>query len=205
MSTSEPLSIVGIIKNSVELGLRNFLSLLIAFILWFITAWIPYLNVGTSIGLFILIPIKIGRGESFSPTDIFNKENRKYIGEYFLTIGFLIMGFYAGLLFFIIPSYVIAVAWGQATSLLFDKGYDPIQAIKKSNEITYGKKWTIFLGSLALVLSIVIAAFILSYIAGLISQYLVYLIMFVISITFMPIMISSNGYIYNTLTKEAEL
>ncbi|GBF37687.1 hypothetical protein [Leptospira johnsonii] len=205
MSTSEPLSIVGIIKNSIELGLKNFVPLFVAFILWLVTVWIPYLNVGTSIGLFFLIPIKIGRGESFSPTDIFNKENRKYIGEFFLTTGFVILGFYAGVLFFVIPAFVIAVAWGQATYLLFDKGYDPIQAIKKSNEITYGKKWIIFLGSVALVLSIAIGTFILGYIAGLISQYLTYLIFFVIYVTFFPIVISSNGYIYNTLAKEAGL
>ncbi|PJZ78685.1 hypothetical protein [Leptospira neocaledonica] len=205
MSTSEPLSIVGIIRNSIELGLKNFVPLFVAFILWLVTVWIPYLNVGTSIGLFILIPIKIGRGESFSPTDIFNKENRKYIGEFFLTVGFVILGFYAGVLFFIIPAFVIGVAWGQATFLLFDKGYDPIQAIKKSNEITYGKKWIIFLGSIALVISLAIAAFILSFITGLISQYLTYLVLFVIYVTFFPIIIASHGYIYNSLIKEAGL
>ncbi|TGK04278.1 hypothetical protein EHQ53_03775 [Leptospira langatensis] len=197
------LTIEGIIKNSIALGLKNFLTLFVAFILWILTLWIPYFNVGTTIGLFYYLPIKIGKGESVSPTDIFDAGNRKYMGEFFLTYGLISVGVSAGLIFLIIPAMVIGISWGQALFLLLDKGLEPSQAIKKSNDITYGKKWTIFLGSLLLVISIAIGGIVLGWIAGMISMYLRYLIALVLFVIFFPIVISSHGYIYDSLTKEA--
>ena len=56
--------------------------------------------------------------------------------------------------------FVIAIAWSLAPLLVIDKGESPMQAISKSNDYTYGKKWTIFLGTLIVALVVGIALFI---------------------------------------------
>ena len=59
--TTEKLDIMETIKEGVRYGLRNFLPLLVMVILYALTFWIPYLNVGTTIGLYKAV-IAVGRG-----------------------------------------------------------------------------------------------------------------------------------------------
>ena len=74
-SEAEPiptgLTISEIIKNSFSLGLNNKGLIIGASILWALTAWIPYLNVGTTIG-FLGIIVSISKGDSVSATEICN-------------------------------------------------------------------------------------------------------------------------------------
>tara|TARA_Y100001934_G_C11743063_1_gene491200 strand:- start:155 stop:565 length:411 start_codon:yes stop_codon:yes gene_type:complete len=53
-------------------------------------------------------------------------------------------GIIIGLLFFIIPGIVLAYAWFFSSMLILDKKLDPIQAMSKSYDLTYGHKWVIF-------------------------------------------------------------
>jgi hypothetical protein len=71
----QTLSVSGIISGAMKTGLSNIGTILGAGILWILTIWIPYLNVGTTIAMLHLV-VKLGRGEKFSPMDIFNKEYR---------------------------------------------------------------------------------------------------------------------------------
>jgi hypothetical protein len=80
------LSLGGIITQGIKLGIFNIISIFIATILWALTIWIPYLNVGTTIGL-LSMPIGISKGNIMSPTEIFNPKYRQYMGEYFIFIG----------------------------------------------------------------------------------------------------------------------
>ena len=84
--TTEKLDIIKTIKDGVQYGLKNFFPLLLMVILYFVTFWIPYLNVGTTIGLYKAI-IGIGRGETIDPVSIFSKENFRNIGNFFLLEG----------------------------------------------------------------------------------------------------------------------
>jgi len=119
--------------------------ILVNSLLWVITIWIPYINVGTSIGLFSGIVAKMSRGETISYTEIFNPKYRKFMGDYFITAGLFFIGVFIGILFLIVPAFIICYAWYFSFLLVVDKGKNPIEAIKTSNEITYGYKWKIFL------------------------------------------------------------
>lgn len=203
------LKIGDIISNGFQKGLKNYLPLLVNYFLWIITIWIPYLNVGTTIGV-VAIAAKISKDQPISYTEIFNPAYRKDMGNFFLVFAFVGMGVGIGFIFFFIPAFVIAIAWSLAVLLVVDKGMDPISAIKKSNEVTYGKKWTIFFGQLflGLILGVVMAiiGWVLGLIAGMIPSMLVSgIIMGVIGVLLVALMASimtgASAYIYGTLTK----
>jgi len=142
--TVNKLEVMGTIKEGIEIGSKNIGPILVNLILWVLTCWIPYLNVGTTIGLMIGIVSKASKGETIPVTEIFDPKYRQYMGEYFLTCGLVGVGVAIGLVFLIIPGYVIAIAWCFAPILAIDKGKNPAEAITISNNITYGNKWRIF-------------------------------------------------------------
>jgi len=63
-------------------------------------------------------------------------------------LGLLFVGIVMGLLFLIVPAFVLSIAWGFALILVIDKEKNPTEAITLSNNITYGYKGRIFLISL---------------------------------------------------------
>src|SRR4051812_5987849 len=103
------LTVGGIIQNGALTGLKNAASLLGAVALWVLTLWIPYLNVGTTIGLLGLVAA-MSKGEVISPTEIFRADYRKQMGEFFLVQAFLSIGVLIGLGFLAIPGLVIALS-----------------------------------------------------------------------------------------------
>ena len=129
------------IKESIAIGTKNIGAILINVLLWVLTIWIPYLNVGTTIGLTAGIVSKASRGELIPITEIFDPRYRKYMGEYFLTAGLIGVGVGIGIFFGIIPGIVIGLAWSLAILLVVDKGKNPTEAITQSNNLTYGYKW----------------------------------------------------------------
>jgi hypothetical protein len=143
-ATVKKLEIVPTIKEGIAIGTKNIGPILVNVLLYALTCWIPYLNVGTTIGLFVGIIGKASRGEPIDMTEIFDPQYRKYMGEFFLTAGLMSVGICAGSLLAIIPGIVIALAWSLAPLLVVDKGKDPIEAISLSNKITYGYKRRIF-------------------------------------------------------------
>lgn len=144
------LDVIAIVKNGIELGMKNLVPILVNALLWVLTIWIPYINIGTTIGLAIGIVSKVSRGETISMTEIFDPKYRKYMGEFFLTGGLVMVGVGFGYAMFIIPGIVISIAWGFATLLAVDKGKNPTDAITTSNEVTYGNKGRMFLAFLVL-------------------------------------------------------
>ena len=141
--TTEKLDIMKTIKDGVQYGLKNFFPLLLMVILYCLTFWIPYLNVGTTIGLYKAI-IGIGRGETIDPVSIFNKENFKNIGNFFLLMGFISIGTMAAAAFMLLPALIIAIAWSFAIYFLIDKHVSPLKALLLSYDATFGNKWRIF-------------------------------------------------------------
>ncbi|HPW67211.1 MAG TPA: hypothetical protein PLS84_09070 [Salinivirgaceae bacterium] len=143
------LSFGGIILQGIKLGIFNILSILVAIILWALTIWIPYLNVGTTIGL-ISMPIGMSKGNIMSPTEIFKRKYRQYMGEFFILTGLKAQGLLPALLFLVIPYIILNLAWSQATYLLLDKGVNPAEALTLSNKMTDGHKAKIFFAKLIL-------------------------------------------------------
>jgi hypothetical protein len=160
------LAIVPTIQDGVTIGLKNLGPILVNVLLWGLTVWIPYLNVGTTIGLVVGIVSKASRGEPIDMTDIFDPKYRKYMGEYFLGSGLVSLGVITGLVFGIIPGIVIALAWSLTLLLIIDKGKNPTEAIAISNNCTYGYKWRMAGIYILTNIAFVLVSFILTGIGG---------------------------------------
>jgi len=90
------------LKDSVAIGVKNAPSVIAAVALWLITIWIPYLNVGTTIAI-TLLPTQLAKGEIVNPLGIFDSKYRRYMGEFFITMGLMIFPIFIGVLFMVIP------------------------------------------------------------------------------------------------------
>ncbi|MDD3405331.1 MAG: hypothetical protein PHH23_03585 [Paludibacteraceae bacterium] len=137
------ITVFGVIGEGFVIGMKNALSLLGAIVLYVLTIWVPYINVGTTIAM-CTIPIELAKGNVISPLFIFKGQYRRYIGEFFTLYGMMFMALIPALLFLIVPGIVVALGWSLALYLLLDKGIAPGEAMVKSNKATYGYKWTIF-------------------------------------------------------------
>jgi len=204
------LTVAGILRGTFAIAINNYFSIFLIGIVWMLTIWIPYINVGTTLALWGFC-IAIGRNEEFNTTHLFSSKYRKYIGEFFLLSAFIIFGYTIGLAFMIIPGIIILIAWSQAIYLLVDKNLNPIEAIKISNDITYGEKLTIFVGysSLACIIYIpmVILVFGMSLVAagrGAGGDMLMMLVLIPGYLFYFACMISCSAYIYTELSKKLD-
>ena len=137
------INVMDTIKDGIQLALKNVLSLILLVILYVLTVWIPYLNVGTTVGLYKAV-IAMSRGEVVDPVSIFDKENFKFFGNMFLLLGFQTVGITAASAFIFVPGIILSIAWGFAMYLLIDRGVSPLKALTASYDITLGEKWRIF-------------------------------------------------------------
>ena len=137
------INVMDSIKDGIQLALKNVLSLILLVILYVLTVWIPYLNVGTTVGLYKAV-IAMSRGEVVDPVSIFDKDNFKFFGNMFLLLGFQTVGITAATAFMFVPGIILSIAWGFAMYLLIDKGVSPLKALTASYDITLGEKWRIF-------------------------------------------------------------
>jgi hypothetical protein len=199
VETGKKQEVAGIIKSGIGIGMANLVPILLNKILYILTIWIPYINIGTTIGMISGIIVKAGKGEPISVTEIFNPVYRKYMGEFFLTSGLVAVGVGMGLVFFIIPGYVIAIAWSQALLFAIDKGKNPTEAISLSNKVTYGYKGTIFLAILVLFVAAAIVGGVLSripFVGGLFAFAVAVLVIFAA--------IGMQSYVYKVLSADVQ-
>ena len=195
---TEKLDIMQTIKDGVRYGLKNFFPLLLMVILYVVTVWIPYLNVGTTIGLYKAV-IRIGRGETIDPTAIFAKENFKDLSGFFLLLGLLYMGITVACFFLFIPGIVMGIAWGFAIYFFLDKKVSPLKALRLSYDTTFGNKWRIFF--LGFICAVVIGF--LSGICAAIPKVGVVLCL-VVAFLCAAIMVAVEGVMYNFFSKKAD-
>ena len=196
METQKKITVMGVLSEGMSLGIKNAVSLLVATVLWIVTIWIPYLNVGTTIAM-TTIPIELSKGKVISPVFIFDSKYRKYMGEYFTLIGLMAMAVIPALFFMIVPAIVISLGWSLAIYILLDKGVAPGEAMVQSNKATYGYKWTIF--GVQFILGL--AYSILSCIFGLIPLLGILLVLCLI-IAYVIISMGCSAVIYRNLTAE---
>ena len=145
------------LSDGVGLGLKNIGNLLLMAFLYMITVWIPYLNVGTTIGFYKNI-IALSKGEEVVPMSIFSKSNFKNLGDFFLLFGLETAGIGAAAMFFFIPAMVVGLAWQFAMYFFLDKGTSPLKSLSLSYDVTLGEKWTLFFVYLAcgVIISVII-------------------------------------------------
>ncbi len=139
------ITVWGVIKEGTGIGLKNFLSVFLAYILFFLTCWIPYINAGAVVALYNL-PVVLSKsdGRVIRPTFIFKGEFRKYMGEFFNLTGLIAISVFPAILFVFVPAIVISYGWSQAYYLMFDKEISPSESMVQSTKITYGYKSTLF-------------------------------------------------------------
>lgn len=167
------------LQGAIQIGIKNAMTVIGAAILYAITVWIPYLNIGTTIAFFTVLPVKLAKGESFSPTEIFDAKYRENMTDFFLVLGLFNAGVGFAFLLAFIPGIVITYAWMFSAVLVINKGMKPIEAINASYKATYGSKWIIFFAYLVLGVAIWIISLILGVIAGGLGQIAVWLGAFV--------------------------
>lgn len=189
------LDFAELLKSALDIGLKNFPSLVGCVALWILTIWIPYINVGTTIAI-ITLPAALSKGKVLSPVEIFDRKYFKYMGEFFLVIGLMSIILFPAFLFMIVPGIILSIAYCLATLLVVDKGKGAADAIQLSNRLTYGNKLTIFLAQLVLG----IAYLILLFIAGKIHN-IVSLIVIILS---MPIFLGLMASIYGQLAGDVK-
>ncbi|MDR0590018.1 MAG: hypothetical protein LBG25_05690 [Spirochaetaceae bacterium] len=162
IAVQKKIQLSEILHEGYQIGSKNIGPIVVNALLWILTIWIPYINIGTTIGMTVGIIIKASKGETISMTEIFNPQYRKYMGEFFLTIGLVGIGTGIGFALFFIPGCVIALAWMFAPLLVIDKAKNPMEAIFLSNKLTYGNKGAIFIAfAIPLVISIILMGIVL--------------------------------------------
>ena len=195
---SKKLDLFQTITDAVNLGITNIVPLLLTAVLYLVTIWIPWLNVGTTVGFYKTI-IKLSKGETVEPTAIFSKENFNNVGNFFLLLGLMSIGITSACIFMLVPGIIMGIAWGFAVLILIDKQVRPVKAMALSDKATYGNKWRIFL----IILVFGLAIGIVSGLLGLIP-YVGPVLVVLLSICAFAIEIALWAVIYRTIAEEVD-
>lgn len=188
-----------IFAEALEIGVKNAPSIIGCVVLWLLTIWVPYINVGTTIAINML-PIELAKGGVISPLGIFDAKYRKYMGDFLITTGLMIIPVFIASLFMIVPGIVLSIAWSLAYFFLFEKKKNPMQAISASNEATYGSKWTMFFVLLAFVVATYVVAGIFAWICAAIDVgFITFVVMLALVAVIMSISLAINSSFWRQL------
>lgn len=191
------------ISDSLGALLKNIPSLVGAAILWVLTCWIPYINVGTTIAMFYGMPLELSRGKILNPTSIFDAKYRKYMGEFFSCVGLMSVSLIPAFLFMVVPGIIISIGWSFAILLIVDKEMNPSEAMQKSTQYTYGYKMTMFLTNIVVYIVLAIVAWILTFIFDKIGVgFLSFIVMLLIIVGFISVGVCVTGTFYRYLVAE---
>lgn len=192
------------LRDALYIGVKNAPSIIAALVLFLITIWIPYLNIGTFIAI-TLLPTQLAKGEVINPIGIFDSKYRRYMGEFFITMGLMVFPTLIACLFLYIPGIVLMLAWSLSYYFLIEKGKNPMQAIKASNDATYGSKWIMFFISLVMAVLFGVVFGIFSAICSLINVgFITFVVMFILIVLALSISMAVNASIWKQLKDNVE-
>lgn len=210
--TVKKLDILKTLKEGVSLALGNYINILLTVVLYAVTVWIPYLNVGTTIAISSL-PAELAKGNKLNPTFIFDAKYRKNMGEFFILSVLMVGAILIGMCFMLAPAFVIAIAWCFAILLFVDQNKSALEAIRESNRLTYGNKWNIFFVLFVLYFALNVVTGFISIVFTLIVEFtyvgewlfiISQLITSLLSLAFVPFTLSANAVMYKELVLERE-
>lgn len=138
---------------------KNIGWLLLTVLLYAVTSWIPYINIGTTIAMMNL-PSALARGQKFSPLYLFEAKYRKYMGEYLTMFGNYILVALASIPFMGIPFLITIYGWSFAPLLLIDKEVNTSEAFTLSTKMTYGYKLKMWLSAFIIEFALIVAVLI---------------------------------------------
>ena len=192
------------LRNSLCIGIKNAPSIMAAVVLYLVTIWIPYINIGTTIAI-TLLPTQLAKGEVINPASIFDSKYRRYMGEYLITTGLMILPILIAFAFLYIPGIVLSLAWSLSYYFLIEKGKNPMEAIKASNDATYGSKWTMFFVSLVVGVLFGIVFGIFQTICNAIGVgFITFVIMFILYVLAISISMAINASFWKQLKDNVE-
>ena len=194
------ITFVGVLQEGIGIGLKNALSIIAAAILWILTIWIPYINVGTTIAM-CAIPIELSKGKMISPLFIFDAKYRQFMGEFFTLVGLILIAIIPALFFMIIPGIIISISWSLGVYLLIDKQISPTQALIQSNKATNGYKWIIFGVSFVLIAVFYILVFLFCLMGEVAERIFSIILWFALVVS----MMGCKAVIYRNLTGNGSL
>ena len=195
---NKKIALAKVLTEGFSIGIKNFVSLFVATLLWIVTIWIPFINVGTTIAI-KSVPIELSKGKIISPLFIFDKKYRQYMGEFFNLIGLMMLSLIPAFLFMIVPGIIINISWSLAIYIMLDKEVSPSDALIMSNKATYGYKWIIF--GVSVVLGV--CFFIVNLILGLIPLgFLSAILSLLLTCVYQVVNLGCEAVIYRDLTKE---
>ena len=198
------LEVVPAIQDAVVMGVKNAFPLTLTVLLYVLTIWIPYLNVGTSIAM-ATIPGKLAQGQIINPVFIFDAIYRRRMGSFFLQTGLLSMMFSAAAAFMIVPAIVLSIMYSLALYIMIDENADAIESMKMSEKVTYGFKMRIFLISLLFgIVFIICAALIVALFSLTDSLFITILSGVIMIILFICCYTALNAVIYRNLFLNAK-
>lgn len=201
---TKKLDFAATLRDALYIGVKNAPSIVAALVLFLITIWIPYLNIGTFIAV-TLLPTQLAKGEVINPVGIFDSKYRRYMGEFFITMGLMIFPILIATLFLYVPGIVLSLAWSLAYYFLIEKDKNPIQAIKASNDATYGSKWIMFFIMLVVGVVFGVVFGIFSAICSLINVgFITFIVMFVLIVLALSISMAVNASIWKQLKDNVE-
>lgn len=204
---AKKLEIIPTIKEGVSIALVNYLSVICVVVLYVLTFWIPYLNVGTTIAVSAL-PAEMAKGSVINPLFIFDGKYRRNMGEFFILTALMAGAILVGFLFGIIPGIVIGYAWYIAVILFVDKDMSAIDALHESNKLTYGNKARIFWIEMLLAAILAVVVAVIGFLFGFSeNELLIRVGAFVnalLSIFYVPAMVGVQAAIYKALTTPEE-
>lgn len=110
------------------------------------------------------------------------------MGEFLITMGLMVIPTYIAFIFMFIPGIVLSLAWSLAYYFLIEKGKNPIEALRASNDATYGSKWTMFAVALVFGIAASIVMLIFFSICGMINVgFITFVVMFALVVIVMSI------------------
>ena len=86
-TTNNVLTVGNILNNTFGIALKNTGSIILISIVYIFTIWVPYINIGTTVGFYAFV-IAIARNEKFSVDELFSSKYRKRMGTILLLWGF---------------------------------------------------------------------------------------------------------------------
>lgn len=189
------------LRDSLCIGIKNAPSIMAAVVLYLVTIWIPYINIGTTIA----ITTQLAKGEVINPASIFDSKYRRYMGEYLITTGLMILPILIAFAFLYIPGIVLSLAWSLSYYFLIEKGKNPMEAIKASNDATYGSKWTMFFVMLVFCIVFGVTFGILGAVCSLIDVgFITFLVMFALVVLAISIDMAIEASIWKQLKDNVE-
>ncbi|MCS6965812.1 MAG: hypothetical protein NZ473_03495, partial [Candidatus Kapabacteria bacterium] len=86
----EVLNFGDILSYSFRWGFGQYFRILLMLVLWVLTVWVPYLNVGTTIAVTIGAPILLSRQQRIDPTFIFDRRYREVMADWFILAALIV-------------------------------------------------------------------------------------------------------------------